>query len=699
MSDENLVLAGDFPAASYEEWHEAVDKALKGAPFEKKMVTRTYEGITIHPIYTRRDWLAEGDPSGFPGTQPFSRGFNAAGREGWCVRQEQAASDPKVANAAILADLEHGATSLVLRLDRAARAGLDPDKAGIESAGVDGIMAYSLADFDDVLNKVRFDVVPIALVTGAQFIAGAALLAALWQKQGVTNDKAKGAFNADPLGILAETGTLSVPVETALAQMADLAAYTARTWPHVTAVGVDTTPYDDAGATETQNLACAMATAVTYLRTMTGAGMDVNAACRQISFTFPVSCDFFLSIAKLRAARKMWARITESCGATGEACAARIHARTAERMITRCDPWVNMLRTTTAAFAAGIAGANSVTALPFDYALGQSDDSAQRIARNGQIILREESSLTKVIDPAGGAWYVESLTDQLARIAWELFQTIEKAGGMAKALGNGTIADQIASVWATREKNIAHRRDPIAGVSEFPNITEVVPVRPSPDHKALLEKARTVLPVRRAEAAAALGTARLGSLTETAIAAAAGGATIGSMAAVLASPQGGAVVKALPKHRLSESFEALRDAADTHKAKTGAWPAIFLANLGSIAAHNARATYAKNFFETGGIQALTNNGFTTAETCVAAFKDSEARIAILCSSDILYEEHVARVAPALKAAGCALLFLAGNPGDRKQGYMNAGVDNFIFMGCDVLGTLRAALARLGVTQP
>ncbi|KAF0141003.1 MAG: mutAa [Rhodospirillaceae bacterium] len=488
MSDENLVLAGDFPAASYEEWHEAVDKALKGAPFEKKMVTRTYEGITIHPIYTRRDWLAEGDPSGFPGTQPFSRGFNAAGREGWCVRQEQAASDPKVANAAILADLEHGATSLVLRLDRAARAGLDPDKAGIESAGVDGIMAYSLADFDDVLNKVRFDVVPIALVTGAQFIAGAALLAALWQKQGVTNDKAKGAFNADPLGILAETGTLSVPVETALAQMADLAAYTARTWPHVTAVGVDTTPYDDAGATETQNLACAMATAVTYLRTMTGAGMDVNAACRQISFT--VSCDFFLSIAKLRAARKMWARITESCGATGEACAARIHARTAERMITRCDPWVNMLRTTTAAFAAGIAGANSVTALPFDYALGQSDDSAQRIARNGQIILREESSLTKVIDPAGGAWYVESLTDQLARIAWELFQTIEKAGGMAKALGNGTIADQIASVWATREKNIAHRRDPIAGVSEFPNITEVVPVRPSPDHKALLEKAR-----------------------------------------------------------------------------------------------------------------------------------------------------------------------------------------------------------------
>ncbi len=692
-------MAGDFPTQHYAEWRSAVNKALKGAPFEKKMVSRTYEEIALQPLYTRQDWPAMGDPSGFPGMQPFTRGFGASGvgAEGWCVRQEHVEPDLRVANAAILADLKGGVTSFLVRLDQAARSGFDPDRASPTLIGVDGVMAYARADFDLLMERVPLDSVPIALAAGSQFLSAAALLASLWQQRNVSRDQAKGAFNADPLGALATTGALPMPVEKSLAHMADLAAYTARNWPGVTAVGVDTTPYYEAGATESQDLACAIATGVAYLRAMTAAGLDVNTACQQISFTLPVGCDFFLSMAKLRAARKLWARVTESCAATPTA--ALIHARTTERMMTRYDPWVNMLRITTAACAAGLAGANSITMLPFDHALGQQSDFARRIARNSQIILREESSLTQVIDPAGGSWYVERLTEELAHAAWGVFQDIEKAGGMAAALCGGVLAEHMDSVWRVREKNIAHRSDPLTGLSEFPNIAETLPRHSSSTKREyLIEQARVTLPANRVAAAETLRGIQLGSITATVVAAIAKEATIGSISTVLTADAVHTRIQALPRRHFAESFEALRDAAVSYKTRTGTLPTIFLANLGPIAAHTVRATYAKNFFEAGGIQTLTNDGFIEADSCTSAFRDSGARIAILCSSDALYEKYVERMAPALKAAGCTLLFLAGHPGDKKKAYMEAGVDDFIFMGCNVLASLRTTLSHLGVTH-
>lgn len=698
MTDENLNFAGDFSATTRDEWVGVVEKALKGAPFDKKLVSKLYEGISIQPLYTRADWPSEGDPSGFPGAVPFTRGGRAdgagVGGDGWDIRQEHANPDLKSSNAAILTDLQRGATSVLIRLDKAARAGLDGEAAAAESlAGVDGVMAYSTADFDALLDQVLVDMVPLSLDAGAQFVPAAAALAALWRKRGVAGKKAQGAFNADPLGVLAETGSLPVSVDAAVAQMADLAAYTAKEYPGVTAVAVNTSAYYDAGATDAQDLACSMATGVAYLRAMTAAGMDIATACKQIVFTYSVGCDFFVTMAKLRAARKMWARIVESCGGAESDRSMTILARTADRMMTRRDPWVNMLRTTVSAFAAGVAGANSVTVLPFDHALGLPDDFSRRISRNSQVVLKEEANLCRVVDPAGGSWYVESLTDQLARVAWTTFQEIEKAGGMAKALESGSIASQIAAIHGEREKNIGKRRDPLTGISEFPNIQEK-PVTPQkPDTKAL--RAKIVTGGNRA-AAASLKSAAKGGLTAAAIDAAAGGASIGTMADALKGQ--GASVKALPKHRLSETFEALRDAADAFKAKSGKWPAMFLANMGPVAHHTGRASFAKNFFEAGGVETLTNDGFADADACAKAFKASGARTAIICSSDALYEEFVPKVAPALKAAGCEYLFLAGAPGDKKQGYLDAGVDDFIFLGGDVIGTLRATLARLGVTN-
>jgi methylmalonyl-CoA mutase len=702
MTDQQLNFAQGFAMPSYDEWVAEVEKALKGAPFDKRMYTKTYEGLTLRPIYSRQDWPPVGDPSGFPAAMPMTRGSRTSGNrtDNWDVRQAYAYPVPSSCNDIILNDLARGVTSIEIALDQAALSGLDPDQAGADRlAGAHGVMVYSVDDLDRLLTGVYLDLITVSLDAGPQFVAAAAVLQALWKHRHIAETAAKGAFNADPLGTLAAAGRLPVSVDAALQQMAALARHTAATYTTVTAVGVNTAAYHDAGASESQDLGASMATALAYLKAMTAAGLDVDAACRQILFTYAVPCDQFLAISKLRAARKMWARVAEACGASEPARAMRIHAETSWRMMSKRDPWVNMLRTSVACFAAALGGADSITVRPFDYALGLADELGRRVARNTQVILAEESNLAKVIDPAGGSWYVESRTDELANAAWAEFQAIEQAGGIVAVLKDGSFAKKIAASYAQREGALAKRRDPLTGVSEFPNIHEDAIVRKEPDVlseiKAAVERLKSG-PARNAAAGTAvdaLKSAKPGALAEASVAAATAGATIGQMASALKGEA--AKIEALPKHRFAERFEALRDAADAFKQKTGAFPRIFLANLGPIAKHTGRATFAKNFFEVAGIETLSNTGFNDAASCVAAFKDSGAKIAIVCSADPIYEEMLPQVAPALKDAGCSYLFLAGNPGDKREAYVSAGVDDFIFLGGDVLQTTKATLARLG----
>lgn len=670
IQEAEAVFAAEFASATREDWRALVDKGLKGASFEKKLVSRLYEGITVQPLYTAEDWAAAGDPSGLPGFAPFTRGGAAAGAglDGWDILTEHSGADCKAANTGILNDLMTGATAIRLCLDQ---------------EGSSGIAIASLDDLDRVLADVYPEMVPVSLDAGVDAVAAAALLAALWQRRGVAPEKALGAFNADPLGTLAKGGILPGSLETALTDLGDLAVWTDRTFANVTAVGVDSSPWHDAGATETQDLAAAMATGVAYLRALVGRGMHIDAACRQIAFTVSVGCDQFLSIAKLRAARRLWGRIAQASGASEQSRTMRLTARTARRIMAQRDPWVNMLRTTVAGFAAGVGGADAVLVLPFDAALGQSDDFARRIARNSQVLLKEESSLSRVADPAGGSWYVETLTEQLAQTAWAEFQDIERRGGIAAVLADGSLADAIARSWGVRETNIARRKDPLTGVSEFPNINEQPVIREQP-----------AMPGR--DSAAVSPAAIASASPDDLVAAAIGGATRSGLTMAITRGQP-AQVDPLPRHRLHEAFEALRDASDRFKLTTGAWPAIFLANIGPVAQHTARATYAKNFFEVGGILGMGNTGFADAATVVAAFQASGARIAVLCGSDALYEEHAIPFAQALKAAGVEHLFLAGNPGERRAELMAAGVDEFISVGADVLVVLRATLARLGVT--
>ncbi|TDC97748.1 methylmalonyl-CoA mutase subunit beta [Actinomadura sp. 7K507] len=610
---DELELAAAFPPAERDRWREMVKGVLRksGAATEdtpldeiEGLLTReSCDGVPIAALYTRDD-----APPGRPGLAPYVREVRPDGEgvAGWDVRQRHAHPDPAVTREAVLADLENGATSLWLRL------------------GDGGLPVTGLAE---ALRGVLLDLAPVVLDAGRQTAEAAEAFLALVTERGNAAD-ASGNLGADPLGLAARTGTPG-PLEGA----ADLAVRCVREFPKLRAVVADGTPYHDAGGGDAEELGAAVAAGVAYLRALTGAGLSADEAFGQIEFRLAVNADQFSSIAKLRALRRLWARVAEVSGAA-EGTSARVHAVTSSAMMTRRDPWVNMLRTTIATFAAGTGGADAVTVQPFDARLGLPDGFARRIARNTQTLLLEESSLARVVDPAGGSWYTESLTEGLAQAAWTWFTEIEKAGGLAAALESGLVAERLAATWARRRADIARRKAPLTGVSEFPNLDETLPERePAPD--------------------------------------APDGRTRGE-------PCGG-----LPVVTYAQDFEALRDRSDAHAGATGARPRVFLATLGPIAVHTARASFAANLFQAGGIE--------TVSGAPEEFGTSGTSVACLCSSDKVYGEQAAEAARVLREAGAVKVWLAG-----KGTY--EGVDSGVYAGCDAIGVLETTLHELGVNE-
>lgn len=599
LPDDGLSLAAEFPDPTHEQWQRLVEgvlrrsgRELSGEAAEDALSTTLEDGLRTRPLYTARD--SAPDP-GLPGFAPFVRGSRpeGTGASGWDVRPRHTALAGGSADA-VLADLENGGTSLWLVL------------------GEGGI---PVADLDRALDGVYLDLAPVVLDAGRDTGRAAEALLRLYADRGTGAEAVRGNLGGDPLGYEARTGTALD-----FAPYAALAARCAEDYPGLRALTVDALPYHEAGGSAAQELGASLATGVAYLRELTEAGLGVEQAAAQLEFRYAATADQFLTIAKLRAARRLWARVAEVCGAPG---AQPQHAVTSPVMMTRRDPWVNMLRTTVAALAAGVGGADAVTVLPFDHALGLPDAFARRIARNTSSILIEESHLARVVDPAGGSWYVERLTDELAGAAWEFFRSIERDGGQAAVLRSGRLRTDLATTWAARSKKLASRREPVTGVSEFPLLAEK--------------------PVERAPAPE--------------------------------PPSGG-----LPRVRRDEAYEDLRARSDAHLAKTGARPRIYLATIGSPAEYTARASFAANLFQAGGIEPVTEGGFA----------DSGATEAVLCSSDARYAEEAGQAAEALRAAGARHVFLAGR-GDHP------GVDAYVFAGCDAVDVLSATLDRMGVS--
>jgi methylmalonyl-CoA mutase len=445
-----------------------------------------------------------------------------------------------------------------------------------------------------------------------------------------------------------------------------------------------------------------MATAVEYLRAMTRAGLDVDAAAGQLLFSISVGTHHFLSIAKLRAARRLWSRVVRACDCSPAAGAMRLHSRVSKRVLTLRDPYVNLLRNTVACYAAGLGGADAITSVPFDAAIGPPDAFSRRVARNTLLVLQEEAHLHRVIDPAGGSWYLDWLTDQVAQKAWAIFQDIERGGGMLQAIHSGWIAQQLESAFLPRAKNLARRKEGITGVSEFPHVAESPVLRSAPDRAALRTAAVQRLATARQGSAtlAQLGDANLGMICSSSpailIEAARRGASLGQLARALGFHAEPTIIAPLTPHPFAAPFEELRDASDAWQAAHGKRPRVFLANLGSVAHYTARATYAKNFFEAGGYEVIGSGGFKDADAAARAFADSGATVAVICSSDKLYPEIVPEAAAKLKAARARSVVLAGNPGASEAAWRANGVDRFIFIKCDVLATLRDMLREEGV---
>jgi methylmalonyl-CoA mutase len=683
-------LLGEFPGVSYESWRAQVDKDLKGADFEKRLLTRTAEGITVQPLYTAQTAEASADVTGFAGFAPYRRGSQPFGNYGarWDICAEQRAPDSHAAAQDIAEDLSGGASSLWLRFDARTRTG------DLARSLADGLPCDSLAELDTALAQVNLEATRLTLDAGGN-VAPAALYLALAERKDTDATKLSGSLGCDPLGALARDGSLPYDLARARALLTELCAFTAH-YPQLRAAMVDVEPYQLAGANAVQELGYALATGLEYLRWSLEAGLSLELSSAQIGFRVPVASDLFLELAKLRALRLCWAKVVAAHGGSASAQNTHLHAVSALGTKTRRDPWVNMLRTTTEAFAAMVGGADAVTTRGFDAAIGRSDSFARRIARNAQVILNEEAHVTQVADAAGGSYYVESLTDQLARAAWAAVQDIERQGGMAHALSSGAVAKAIEASARSRSQATAKRSAAIIGVSEFANLDEEPVARKPLGERATSDKP---LPTDAAqEAIEQLLAAGSGKRFMAAVNAARQGASLDEITFALSSGSSSLKQPPLPVRRSAAAFEELRDRVERYVTSGNAAPQAFLCNLGEIPKHKARASFSTGFLNAGGLRALDNDGFTDVKAAADGFSAANTPLVVICGSDDQYPEWIPQLVPELQKRGAKHILVAGRPGDKQASFEQAGVSGFIFMGTDVVASLQQLLDAMGVAS-
>ncbi len=707
-------LLAEFPSVGYDAWKALVEADLKGAPFEKRMMSPTYEGITLRPIYRREDVASLAHADSFPGFAPFVRGPRASGwgGQGWAVSQEIAAPSPAEFNDAARTYLQRGLTALNIVVDRATRNGADPDWAGAAEVGAGGLSIATLADLDRALDGIDLEAVPLLVRSGASGLPFAALLAALAKKRRKDLKALRGCIEVDPLGVLAHEGRLPQSLAGAYREMAALTAWAAVQAPGLQTICVHGRAWHEAGGNAVQELAFSLATAADYLRAMHGHGLDVDVVAPRVRLAFTTGVQFFVEIAKLRAARMLWARLVSALGGSAEAQRASLHVRTSLFNKTVFDPHVNLLRTTVEAFAGVLGGCDSLQVGAFDEVVRTPDELSERVARNQQLVLREECQLTGVIDPAGGSWFVEQLTGELAGRAWVLFQDIEKQGGMASAMRAGVPQLAVAKVAEERLKNVACRRDSIIGTNSYANAAEQPLAARTHDlatfHARRVQQvaaARTSADDARHGAVLELLGAVLGksgpALLDAGIAAVAAGATLGELTrAVRILDRPDAPLTAVCVTRAAAQFERLRRAvnAHVHGDRNGRRIRVFLANLGPLKQHKARADFSRGFLEVAGFEVISPAGFKTPAEAAAAALESAADAVCICSTDDTYPALVPPLVAALRVGQPGIVtLLAGYPADQVEALRAAGVNEFIHLRANALEVLIAIATQLGVT--
>jgi len=613
MPEKFSDFSSGFPVPSTDQWIALVEKTLKGKPFTAVMQRETHDGIIIDALGTKYPGDAKGQP-----VRPHGA---------WAIASPNWGCDAAAVNKDILIDLERGASAIELTLDTIGPVGVSPDQLAV------------------ALEGVYLDMLPLNLIQGEDFEAGVNAYEKLARKRGHSKDALSGSLGVNPIGTLARTGRLQTTAEEAIAAGAEIAARWAKQQPAVATFNADGTVFGNAGATEGTEIAAAVSAAIHYMRSMEQAGLSLKDAATQIQFSFSATSELWLTIAKFRAARRVWANVLSACGV--ERVPMKINGISAVSEITMIDPWVNILRGTAACLGAAVGGADIITTFPHDRAYGDSNNFSRRIARNIQIILMEESHLARVSDPAAGSFALEKLTDDLTEKSANLLGELEASGGILANLRSGLLLNTISETAVKRNTKVRKREIGITGVSEFPNI-----------HEELLASPGNIFTINPKNL-----------------------------------PPAGEQITALSVSKLAHEFEALRLESDYLADENGVRPQIALINLGTAADYTARAAFSKNFFEAGGIEAIACPGSESIKDAVAAYSASGANLAVICGTDRYYNEVGTELARALKRVECVRLYLAGKP-ESANAIETAGVDECIYQGCDVIEALKRAYSAL-----
>ncbi len=651
----------EFPPVPTEKWEEVITADLKGADYERKLVWRTGEGFNVRPYYRAENLEGIRFLGSQAGEFPYVRGTRSHNR--WRVHQTVEVKCPREANAEALKLLNSGVDSLGFSIAKEGFTAEELDQllAGISilevkcpreanaealkllNSGVDSL-GFSIAkegftaeELDQLLAGISIPAIEMVFC-GAQTGSIAELVIAKLEKEG-TASEAHVAFSIDPLvkGLSQKGDFCSPNGEKCFAKIASLIEKT-REYKHIRIVTVSAGIFSNAGSTIVEELAFALSAGNDYIARLTDAGVDAELAARKLRFSFSVTSNYFLEIAKFRAARMLWANIVKGYNPSKNcACKMHIHARTADWNQTVYDPYVNMLRGTTEAMSATIAGVHSLEVTPFDAAFESPTEFSKRIARNVELLLKHESHFDQVVDPAGGSYYVENLTQSIAAEAWKLFLEIEEKGGYAEAYKAGFIKERVEASAAAKDKAIATRRQTLLGANQFPNFTEVAP------------KEITAEAVTRPAAEG----------------------------------------NVLTPYRGAMAFEAMR----LHVDRSGKQPKAFMLTCGNLAMARARAQFSCNFFACAGIRVQDNTFFKSIEEGVKAALESKAEIVVVCASDDDYAEAAPKVKELL--AGKAILVVAGAPACAPE-LEAQGITNFISVKSNVLETLKFYLKEMGI---
>ncbi|MCB8925918.1 MAG: methylmalonyl-CoA mutase [Ardenticatenaceae bacterium] len=665
MSDDPQAapLFAEFSPPTAEEWLEATIASLKGKPIEK-LTHHSYEGIAIEPLLSREATAEFADTT--PGQFPYRRGTKATvnAEQPWLIAQQLAGPNPQQLNEQLRHDLAQGQTAVswVPEFD------------------------FTAADVRTIFNGVDLGQIPLFV----PYLPGLPLLAQLAAARPDDLAALRGGLLHDPVAWLAGMG--SQPLDALYDQTAVLTRWAIDHAPNLHTVAVMPVIYHEAGANAVQEIGLLLATAVHHMRELQQRGLSVDEIGERITAVFSLGSDFFMEIAKLRAARSTWAQMMAAFGGSESAHKLTIHAQTSASSKSPLDPYVNMLRATTEAFAAALGGADSIEIAPFDMPQRPSTDFSRRIARNVHHILQDEVNLARLLDPAGGAYAVEHLTDELAQRGWAYFQEIEAAGGIVAVLQAGTVQAQIATTAAARQKDLATRKTVMVGTNLYANLAETPLPQPEAEPVLLTRKEEKPDPK---PALTALANAAPDAQVSLAIAAAQAGATLAQLRETLVGKGENVEVMALRPFHPAAPFATLRRWANQYTEDQGHRPQIFLANMGPLRQHKARADFSRSFFEVGGFELLDSDGFASPAAAAQAALESGAQAVVICSSDDTYPEIVPPLVQSIKSQQPdTAVILAGYPKEQIEAHKAAGIDAFIHLGADCLALNQWLQARL-----